>query len=152
MRILSSVLVAAFALTIGFSAQSSELDNEASITNHQIQLSKDLPATVVVRVNAATDEIEVLHSEDELAADPSSLETLRDAEFVKIDKNAKIAGELDRDSSSSSWYFWFNYSNWYYPTYSYYGYNYGYTPYYSYNWGGYNYYYCRWNYRYGWYW
>ena len=65
--------------------------------------------------------------------------------FAKANMNGKSKGELDRDSSSSSWYFscdpWYGS---YYPTYYYYGYAYSYSYYYGYGYGGWSYSYYRW--------
>ena len=148
MRVLSLMVAAAAALTLsGFQAQAQELDNEAQVTNEQISMSKDIPATLVVRTNQATGEVQILHSNDKLAADQSSQAVVAKAQFAKVDQSAIANGELDHDSSSSSWYFCFNRS-WSYPVYYYQNYTYNYGWYGGYNWGGWNYSYYRWNY--GW--
>lgn len=136
------------ALSMGVPTYASELDNEASITNEQIQLSENLPNTVVIRVRQATQEVEVLHSTEDLDASEALHDVIAQREFKKIDVNDTVPNELDQDSSRSSWYFYFYNTSWYYPTYYYYGYNYAYTPYYSYVYGGYAYSYYRWGYRY----
>jgi hypothetical protein len=147
MRFLS--LMVAFAAVASFNgvAQAQELDNEAQVTNEQIALSKEIPATLVVRTNAATGEVQVLHSNEKLAADAGSQAVVAKAQFAKVDASSIATGELDRDSSSSSWYFCFNRS-YSYPAYYYSGYSYNYAWYGGYNWGGWNYSYYRWNY--GW--
>ena len=146
-------LLLAAALLVGFgTAQAGELDNEKTVTTEQISLAADLPATVVVRVKAGTNEVEVLHSNTELAADAATQALVSTSSFVKMDvkgqQNApKNATELDKDSSSSSWYFCFPTYNYYQPSYYYYGYQYSYQSYYSYYYSGYQYNYYRW----GWY-
>jgi hypothetical protein len=139
-----SVLLLAFTAT---TASAGELDNEKAITADQIAHATQLPATVVVRVNDATKEVAVLHAKTKLATDDQALTSvIASGEFQKINVNATTRGELDRESSTSSWYFWFNYANWYYPTYYYWGYSYPYTNYYWYNTNGYSYYWYRWMY------
>lgn len=147
MRFLSLMVATAALLTFSGNVQAQELDNEAQVTNEQIALSKDIPATLVVRTNEATGEVQILHSNAKLAGDASSTAAVAGAQFAKVDASAISNGELDKDSSSSSWYFCFNRS-YSYPAYYYGGYNYSYNYYNSYNWGGWNYSYYRWNY--GW--
>ncbi len=147
MRFLSlSVLVAVF--MAGPVAHANELDNEAKVTNEQISFSKDLPATLVIRTNTATGEVQVMHSAAKLEAAAVSPAAIASAEFVKADSAQAAKGELDHDSSRSSWYYCYNYS-WNYPQYYYYGYTYNYNYYYGYDYSGWNYSYYRWNY--GWY-
>lgn len=146
MRLLS--IFTAAALVFGFNAvQAQELDNESQVTNAQIEGSRDLPATLVIRANDATNQVEILHTSERLAADPVSAQALNPTDFVKVDVDTKMKGELDQSSSASSWYFWFN-GAYTYPTYYYYGYSYNYASYYSYRYAGYTYWYCRW--AYGW--
>lgn len=153
MRFLSLMAAAAatLALSVGFQAQATELDNEAQVTNEQISMSKEIPATLVVRTNPATGEVQVLHSQEKLAADQTSQTAVASAaasgQFAKVDASAIANGELDRDSSSSSWYFCFN-RNWSYPVYYYNNYTYNYGWYGGYSYSGWNYSYYRWNY--GW--
>ena len=147
MRFILPVLAAA--LMIGSLAQANELDNEAQVTNETKALSKDLPQTLVVRSNPATGEVQVLHTNARLAADMSATAQVAQSVFSKADLTGAQAGtELDRDSSSSSWYFCWN-RGYNYPYYGYGGYNFSYNYYYGYNWGGWNYSYYRWNW--GWY-
>ena len=147
MRFTLAVLVAVFMM--GSFAQANELDNEAQVTNETKALSKDLPQTLVVRSNLATGEVQVLHTQDRLAADSSSLALIAHASFAPADASAQVqGGELDHDSSSSSWYFCWNYG-YSQPYYWYGGYNFAYNYYYNYNYGGWNYSYYRWNW--GWY-
>ncbi len=151
MRFLSLTVLAAslFATSlVGGLAQANELDSEAKVTNEQVALSKDLPATLVVRTNQATGEVEVMHSAMKLEASAATQAAVGQAAFVKADASQVASGELDNDSSRSSWYFCWN-NRYSYPQYNYYGYSYSYNHYYSYNYSGYNYSYYRWNYGYG---
>lgn len=138
-------LAASFSMSLAFAG---ELDNESQITDEQVALSRDLPATVVVRVAADGNETGVLQSKDALPAGipvDAALNQLR-GEFVSVAADSKVPmNELDRDSSKSSWYLYFyNHVN-YYPSYHYYNYNYYYAPYWSYYNQGYWYYYYRWS-------
>ncbi len=131
-------------LVSGFSrpAFSGELDNEALVINEQAR--RDLPQTVLVRIDAKTGAAAVVELKEALAADASAIAKLSETQFKAI---APATGELDQTSSSSSWYAWYNYGYYYAPTYYYYGYSYSYSNYYSCYWGGYNYYW----YGYRWY-
>lgn len=132
---------------LGLSAQAaSELDNEKTITTEQIELARNLPRTLVLRVKEGSKQAEVLHVNEKLTDNAATKKQLATATFIKLDSNGKMVGELDRDSSSSSWYFWCGYNNWYYPNYYYWGYRYNYSMYYGYYYGGYNYYYYGWPY------
>lgn len=150
MRSVFMMSLLGLALTVSTSAFAGELDNESNVTNQQAQLATDLPATLVIRVNETTQDIEVLHSNNALPAGEAAKAVVDQhaSEFKKIDVKSGMTGELERDSSRSSWYFCFPTYNWYSPSYYYYGYSYSYSQYYWYNWGGYNYYYYRWSY--GW--
>ncbi len=141
MRFLSTLAALGAALTLAQAsvATAGELDNEASVTN-KAQLGKDLPATLVVRVNNKTKAVEVLHTNQKLSKSATSKAQMAKAEFVAMGLQDKMhASELDRDSSSSSWYFCFPNYNWYQPSYYYSGYQYSYSNYWSYNYGGYSY-------------
>ena len=153
----SSIFAAAVAITATFtaiSAHAGELDNEKSVTNQQIQMAKDLPATLVMRVDQKTGAVQALHSIAKLPADAAAIQAIAGQTFAPVDLKAQVAGrpvgELDQSSSSSSWYFCFPQYNWFAPSYYYGGFNYGYTPYFNYGFGGYNYSFYRWNYG-GWY-
>ena len=151
MRFLSlSVLAASLFATslVGAAAQASELDSEAKVTNEQVALAKDLPATLVIRKNEATGEVQVMHSAAKLEASPATLAEVANGNFVKADAAQAATGELDQDSSRSSWYYCWNYG-YNYPQYNYYGYSYNYNYYYGYNYSGWNYSYYRWNYGWG---
>ena len=120
-----------------------ELDNETQVKNAQ-RLAANLPQTLVVKEDA-NGTISVFHSASNLK--PGAESSLDDSLFVNM-KATDSMSELDRDSSTSGWYFYWNRNNYWYPTYYYYGYRYYYQPYYSY----YNYY-NNCSYRwYGWGW
>ena len=109
--------------------------------------SRDLPATVVLRTNQHTGQVEVLHVNHELRGEAVSQSEVLEhtSEFTKVTAQpAPGANELDQASSSSSWYFYFYNSNYYNPTYYYNGFNYTYTPYYYFNYGPYAYTLYRW--------
>jgi hypothetical protein len=132
-------------------ALAGELDHEPLYPVKQIELAKDLPAVVVVRTKIGSKEAEVFHSPEKLAGVEATKKAVAAAKFIKIDKSGVQVGELDRESSSSSWYFYCHpgtYSGYpaygYYPNYYYGGYNYQYAPYWAYNYGGYNYNYYGW--------
>ncbi len=148
--ILSALTVAAMGtLTVGSLAHANELDNEAQVTNETKALSKELPQTLVIRSNPATGEVQVMHTDSRLAADMSATVAVANSAFLKTDLSQSQTGaELDRDSSSSSWYFCWN-NGYNYPYYGYGGYNFAYNYYYGYNYSGWNYSYYRWNW--GWY-
>lgn len=142
-------LAGALALLLsGSFAQAHELDKEIPVSTEQAALAKNLPQTVVIRVKAGTQEAEVLQSKQVLSATDATKKTLANAKFKKIAANGEVAkGELDQDSSTSSWYFWCNpYGGYYYPNYYYYGYTYNYSMTYNYYYGGYYYSYYRWPY------
>jgi hypothetical protein len=132
------------ASAVSFQSFAGELDNEKTVTNEQVQAAKDLPATLVIRVNNDTKAVEVLHSKALLPAEQASVEAISKQTFTKMDVKSGMTGELDRDSSKSSWYFCWPSFNWYYPSYSYYGYSYNYSSYYNYSYSNYSYYYYGW--------
>ncbi len=135
------ILVSALMATLATPAFAGELDNEAKIINEQALRAKDLPGTVVVRVNEKG-EASVLETSERLAQDTKTIEAVHKFKFTKID--AAGTQELDRASSTSSWFAWYNRSYYYAPTYYYSGYNYSYWNCYNYAYAGYNYYWYRW--------
>lgn len=135
---------------LGQFSYANELDHEALVINEQSARAKDLPGTVVVRINEATGEASVLEIPERLAADATEAKAIAamGSEFRAIPASGIIelntATELDRNSSTSSWYAWYNYGYFYTPTYYYWGYRYTYSNYYRYNWYGYSYLWYRW--------
>ena len=127
--------------TVFASASANELDSEAGVINEQALRSKDLPQTIVVRVNESTGEAAVLNLSARLAPSVANADMVVSKHSEEF-KSVPVSGvsELDRNSSASSWYVWYDYSYWYAPTYYYWGYTYAYSHYYSSYWGGYSYY------------
>lgn len=106
LRILFSFLFAACAsLAAADFAAAREIDSEQTVTTEQIQLGQTLPQTLVVRSRADGDQIEVLHLNEALRADENSRQLVSTASFIKVGSDGRMIGELDRDSSSSSWIF-----------------------------------------------
>ena len=166
---LALALASAAALAIAVPALAkpnpSELDNEAMVTNEQLELAADLPQTTVIRTNLKTGKAEVLHLDAALDTSVSSQQLVLDKAPAFEDVNSAsgspvVGGELDTDSSQSSWRFQWSYSGYstpyssyssyyssYTPSYYYSGYTYRYYSYYNFTAGSYAYTYCRW---YGW--
>lgn len=82
-----------------------EIDNEQTVSTEQIKLGQALPKTLVVRTKVGTHESEVLHLNQVLPPDEKSHHLVSTGSFIKVDSNGKMIGELDRDSSRSSWAF-----------------------------------------------
>ena len=142
-----AALAATLTMSTAFCAQNAS-SNENQISDEQVALSRNLPATVVVRVAAEGEDTEMLQSKQALPAGipvEAAISQLK-GEFVPVMADSKVPmNELDRDSSNSSWYLYFyNRTNWY-PCYYYGNYNYYYAPYWSYYNAGYWYYYYRWS-------
>lgn len=125
---------------------------DRDVVNHEKRaFARNLPATLVIRVNEKTNKAEVYHSDKKLAAKEATVKQLRNKKFTAIQSAATDLNELDGDASEGNWYFYYSRYRYrrgfiYYPYYYYGGYNYYYNNYYSYYWGGYNYYYYRWRY------
>ena len=139
----------------GLAHATNELDRGTHLS--QAALAKDLPQTVVVRVpKNDPSRVEVMHSSTYLAPTAATASTVAAGTFKPVgiagSDSGKAVSELNRDSSTSSWRFYYSYYprrsyaySWYYPTYSYYGYNYSYAPYYGYTYDNYYYAYCNYN-------
>lgn len=142
-RILAFLAFAAFGLGMGTSAFAGELDNEKTVINEEALRAKDLPGTVIVRVNDKTGQASVLETSKSLSQDAASQAAVASmgGEFKTVSNNVK---EIDQMKSTSSWYVWFNFASYFVPTYYYYGYTYTYRPWYSYSYYGYSYYWYRW--------
>lgn len=141
MRILAIVLMTFGSASLTPLAQANELDNENLVINEQAVLAQNLPATVVVRVNEASGEAQVLESARALTAIETEKSSLAAANFKSL---PKAPNELDQASSTASWYAWYPRGYYFAPTYYYSGYTYGYRNYYSYSYYGYSYYWYRW--------
>lgn len=143
----------ALAVTASVATAQTELDQESKFIN-QMERARELPQTVVIRVNEKTKEVQVAHSQEALPEGQLSPAEIAQQSFKSVDVNKTYAksefNELDRDQSQESWYFYVgfnsypNYCCYYYPRYYYYGYPYAYYPYYSYPYYGWTYYYYRW--------
>lgn len=138
MKKLLSMMALALLASVG-TVHAGELDNEDQVKNAQ-RYASDLPQTVVVRKDA-DGTVSVMHSASLL---PAGTKQVDDSKFVKMAANDKLRGELDGDSSSGNWFFYWNYNNYSYPSFNYWGYNYYYQPYYNYYNGYSNYYFYRW--------
>ncbi len=106
--------------------------------------SNDLPPTVVVRVSNSTKAIDVFHSREFLPGNVESIKKIPSDKFAPVQINKSVRGELDRDSSRSSWFFSLGINpsytlrfgqgpGSYAPVYSYYNQMYPYYPYYHCN-------------------
>jgi len=102
---MKNIVLVLSVLILGYSnAQAQELDNEKIVINQKV-LAKELPKTLVVRINRSTNEVEVLHLNEALPPDASSMARIEKSEFKTVSANQKPAKELDRDGSVSSWAF-----------------------------------------------
>lgn len=136
-NLLGTLSLLLFSFYAGAARADNELDRE--VVNHD-SLAKDLPATVVVRIDERNRSVAVFHSEVELGKNA----ILDDSRFVPVKNSEVIKGELDDDSSTPGWYFyWYNYS-FFHPTYYYAGFNFHYRPYHGYYWNHCNYFWYRW--------
>ncbi len=144
MKQLSTIILAICALLSASppAHATDELDRETRIKNAKRLLAENLPKAVVVRVENERENIAVLHSSNSLA--PENLESVLKGEFEPMKASEMIFGELDRDSSSNSWYFYFWNSQPWLPAFYYYGFNFYYRPYYSYYAQPYWYHWYRW--------
>lgn len=142
-RILAFLAFAALGLGMAPSAMAGELDNEKAVVNEEALRAKDLPATVIVRVNDKTGEASVLETSKTLSQDSASQIAVANmgGEFKAVSNTVK---EIDQMKSTSSWFVWFNVASYFVPTYYYYGYTYSYRPWYSYSYYGYSYHWYRW--------
>lgn len=154
LRSLSTIIFAAtlvgVSLFTNFS-NANELDQDVANQNRQ-----ELKGTVILRIDTRTNEISsVAISELDVKSKEEAIALAKTASY-KDHKSDRLRTELDDETGSSSWYWYYGgypyysypyYSYaYYYPTYYYYGYSY--NPYYSYNYGYYNYYwYGNCNYR-----
>ncbi|OQW50720.1 MAG: hypothetical protein A4S09_11225 [Proteobacteria bacterium SG_bin7] len=103
---------------------------------------EELPQTVVVRVSNSPHAIAVFHSREFLSGNEESIKKIPVNNFIPVEPNVVTRGELDRDTSRSSWFFSLGLNssytlrfgnsagNYYLPVYSYNNYTYPYYPYY----------------------
>lgn len=150
MRSFKFALIALAVSALPAMSFANELDSPVPVSADQKALAAQLPGTVVVRVNTQDQSVAVLHSDALIPGSTASQTTVENANFVPMQTNGTQvgkSGELDRDSSTNSWFFYFNNYNWCYPTYYYGGYTYNYYNYYNFNYGYYNYYYYWYRWR-----
>lgn len=69
------------------------------------QIPKELPQTVVVRINNSTKSIAVFHSQEYLPGNFESIKKVAGSIYIPVEINKPTRGELDRDTSRSSWFF-----------------------------------------------
>lgn len=154
MRMRQSLI--SFCLVLGLTGVATANELDRANTVGQSALAKELPQTVVVRIpKNDPSKVEVLHSDVRLEGNEATIREVAGRQFAKVGINGSQSGvakvaELDRNSSVSSWRFYYvpstsYWNSWYTPSYSYYGYNYGYTPYYGYTYDNYYYAYCNYN-------
>lgn len=136
------------ALALGQVATAHELDREGVVSQDQLDHVKDLPGTLVLQINEKDpSKVEVFHLKEKIA--PGTKLTGKQLEQMAVKAEERVAdagdpkGELDRESSTSSWGFYFGrpftrpyygYGQNYYPGYG------GYPNYYGANYPGYSYY------------
>lgn len=124
---MKSILMFIFALLLMPTqfAFSNELDRDLK---NQQRLAQDLPQTLIVRINNISGDVAILNSNERLSTDARP----DDSAFVTLKSTDTLRSELDRDSSTSGWFFFWGHHSYRYPTYRYWGYNYYYHPYYNY--------------------
>ncbi len=149
--------IAAFVAALGFmnSPDSKAMDLDRP-SRQQIALARDLPATLVVRVDTRTNEVAVHHSKKKLRAMSLAPEAWQDDAFTPISSEGAGEQNLDRRRRRgggivrAAWDFAFSIFDFFRPRYYYYGYTYPYSYYYDYPSGYYRYYYYRYPYYWGW--
>ncbi len=142
MRTVLTLAAAVLALNfVSTPAKALEMDQQPS--REQIELSRDLPTTLIVRVNNQTQQVEVAHVYDRLDTDAQTRSSVTKKKMKKMSVKDKMRGKARRggEPQFSSWLFGFNLLNWLSPTYYYSGYSYPYSSYYSYPYNDYTYYY-----------
>ncbi len=150
-----------FVALLGYNIPSFALDfaaDDVPNMSNMVNNARSLPGTIVVRHNRESNRLEVLHSRERLSGNLATVNSLASRSFVAVELNKPQRGELDRDTSRSSWFFslginpffslnlGYGPAAYYTPTYYYSGYAYNYMPYYYYYYGyaPYNYYFYRW--------
>lgn len=118
----------------------SELDTPVTNISNELRFEKELPKTMIVRVNAETNKNEFAVIEETAPENMDELNALAKSATFSTLPSAEQVHELDRESGVASFYFHYNYG-YYYPYVNYYSYTYNYSFYTSWNWAGY-WYYC----------
>lgn len=106
------LIVLTAALALGQVAVAHELDKEAAASQDQIEHAKDLPGTLVLQINEKDpSKVQVFHLKEKIA--PGTKLTGRQLERLAVKAEERVAdagdpkNELDHESSTSSWGFWF---------------------------------------------
>ncbi len=155
MRILMTLAaaVAAFTMTHVSPASANEAGVETMArkpSKKQVELAKDLPGTLILRVNNVTGQVEAAHVKERLGKQRLASLAVDESLFVPVDPSNMVeqnaAGEVD--TRAIGWIFSFLNGLWNYPYYSYSNYDYYYSNYYSYPSSGWNYHYYNWPYYY----
>jgi hypothetical protein len=133
LAILALLLIAPYA-----PAFAGELDNEERVKNAQ-RLAQNLPQTLVVRVSESGS-VAVMHSNESLPGGAG----MESGAFVEMTASDRMRGELDGDSSSSGWYFYWNNFSYTQPVYFFYGFHFYYQPYHSFHYNNHWYHWYRW--------
>ena len=107
------LIIFAAALALGQIATAHELDQEAAMApQDQVEHAKDLPGTLVLQINEKDpSKVTVFHLKDKIA--PGTKLTGKQLEQLAVKAEERVAEvgdpktELDRESSTSSWGFYF---------------------------------------------
>lgn len=131
--------IAVLTLALSATATARELDHVGS---------KALKGAVVLRVDTRDQSVSMVSTQKKIQSKKDAQEFAKKARFTPVSKDRVRRSELDRESGSSSWYWYcgnsYNYLNWY---------GLQYPAAYTYNYGWYNYYYYtgwNWNWNAGW--
>lgn len=149
MKILTGLAAFAASLTLS-AAQANDSMNLTRPSQDQVQYAQELPATLVVRINQRTNEMEVLNSYSRLQKDADTVEKVQQQKFKKMSAKDKMRGKGRGHNLDSifSWLLGFASYSYNSPYYSYRDYSYPYSYYDSYSYNGYSYYYY--GYPYAW--
>lgn len=136
------ILSLVFIMSLGLISNANELDNEAQVTNQQLQ------GTVIVRIDSRDQSTAMIHTDVAFKNNQMAQAFAIQTDFKLLD-SAHVKTELDNDGGTSSWYHYHHYNNnyynnnnnYYYPNNYFYWYGNYYQPCYSYSYGYYNYYY-----------
>lgn len=110
-------------------------------------VAPEFKGALVLRVDKRDNSVSMASTEGKLATKDDAKAFAKNTKFAALPKDKVQRSELDQETGSSSWYWYYggynyNYLNWY---------GQYYQPFYTYNYSYYNYYYYTgWNYNYGW--
>ena len=149
---MNKLLIALAALGIGAyvphaAAEATGVEAQRQPSREQKREAKEIPQTLILRVNAVTGAVEAAHVKEALPPRKAAHLELDGIEFTPVTADTVQAGLT---TQAFSWSFWFP-SFWSRPAYGYNNYNYYYRSYYNYGYSGWNYYYYGWPYS-GYYW